>query len=671
MKGEKNHNKYASHLSEHTKLLIKERNSLKEEAITTRSNDLWLQYKKARNSLVLIQKKEKKKWADKLLGNIPNDSKKIWAAAKTITGDNKRKQIGEINEKGILLTDPKEVATALNNYFSDKIKTIKDEMPKPEIDMIEVLKAQSPPNIKQQEFLEINDTQLRNVVKKIKNTTATGVDTINSIVLKDIFPSIQRTLLHLVNLSLCTGTYPEAFKMTKITPIVKPNKDAASVSSYRPVSNSCIFGKIIEQCAIEQIREHINSHGLINPNHHGGLKLHSTTTCLLEIVDAAKDALERKRKTALLAIDLSSAFDLVNHEMLLQKCRLMAMSSNTLKWLKSFLSKRTHYVEVGGAKSPPIQMGEEGVIQGNISSGDLFVIFVNDMPISSIKGIKNNKQTEITSKMFVDDANSLISATSDNELLVKLKCEFVRMQKYLINHKMKINDQKTQLMFLQPSEELRQRTMKIGNNVITHQKHMKILGLNITDDLKFDSHIWSGQQNMIKSLNAKTSILRTLKPFVSEKVLTMVGGNLINSTIQYCAPIWGTTTASNLAKIQGSQIKAARTIVQKKWNKKEKKAHRQDTLDHLKWPNTTQIVKAATINLTKRALTNNASKGINNMFTSSQSLHTRMCKGLKIKHTGPLSRNETNFTAFAVSNFNNLPSNLRDPKMSTTKFKTK
>ena len=90
---------------------------------------------------------------------------------------------------------------------------------------------------------------------------------------------------------------------------------------------------------------------------------------------------------------------------------------------------------------------------------------------------------------------------------------------------------------------------------------------------------------------------------------------------------------------------------------------------HLKWPNTTQIVKAATINLTKRALTNNASKGINNMFTSSQSLHTRMCKGLKIKHTGPLSRNETNFTAFAVSNFNNLPSNLRDPKMSTTKFK--
>ena len=151
-----------------------------------------------------IQKKEKKNWAEKLLGNIPNDSKKIWAAAKTITGDNKRKQIGEINKKGILLTDPKEVATALNNYFSDKIKTIKDEMPKPEIDMIEVLKAQSPPNIKQQEFLEINDTQLRNVVKKIKNTTATGVDQSSHTSLK-----IRRIYIHPVNGIYRSTEYPQ------------------------------------------------------------------------------------------------------------------------------------------------------------------------------------------------------------------------------------------------------------------------------------------------------------------------------------------------------------------------------------------------------------------------------------------------------------------------------
>ena len=118
------HNKYAPHISENTKQLMKERNELRDEALKTGSNELWNSYKKARNTLVAIQKREKIIWAERLIGNIPNDSKKIWAAAKTISGDNKKRQIGEIKENGIIKTNPKEIATTLNTYFSEKIKII-------------------------------------------------------------------------------------------------------------------------------------------------------------------------------------------------------------------------------------------------------------------------------------------------------------------------------------------------------------------------------------------------------------------------------------------------------------------------------------------------------------------------------------------------------------------
>ena len=92
-------------------------------------------------------------------------------------------------------------------------------------------------------------------------------------------------------------------------------------------------------------------------------------------------------------------------------------------------------------------------------------------------------------------------------------------------------------------------------------------------------------------------------------------------------------------------------------------------MEHLKWPNTTQIVKTAISNLTKKAIDRTSSKGINNMCVTIKSKHQRLNKGLTIKHTGPSSRNNSNFTAFAADNFNNLPSIFKNPEMTTEQFK--
>ena len=201
------------------------------------------------------------------------------------------------------------------------------------------LLQQDTPDIQLQESYSLTDHELNIIMKAVEKNSANGSDTINGLVLHDIFPVIKQTILHMINLSLCTGIFPGVFKTTKIAPVLKPGKDPLQPSSYRPVSNICNLGKLIEIAQLNQIRNHLNEHQLINTNQHGGLKKHSTTTCLLELVAEIEKAQEEKLKTAILAVDLSCAYDLVDHKLLLEKCHLLALGKLTLKWLNNYLSE--------------------------------------------------------------------------------------------------------------------------------------------------------------------------------------------------------------------------------------------------------------------------------------------------------------------------------------------
>ena len=155
-------------------------------------------------------------------------------------------------------------------------------------------------------------------------------------------------------------------------------------------------------------------------------------------------------------------------------------------------------------------------------------------------------------------------------------------------------------MCIKPEKELRNMSIRISKTEIKHQTTIKILGLTLSEDLKYDEHLFKGKTNLIKSVNVKSSLLRVLKSLIPLKSMQQVGNNLINSTILYAAPLWGLTTKSNIQKVQASQIKAARIVTGKKW-RNGKIEHGQTTLDSINWPNASQIISSATLNVIKRA----------------------------------------------------------------------
>ena len=514
--------------------------------------------------------------------------------------------------------------------------------------------------------IELSEKVLKKYISEMKKNSANGSDSINGRVLFDIFPSIQRTLHHLINLSLCSGIFPSVFKTTKIAPILKPGKNPLDPLSYRPVSNLCNIGKLIERAKSDQIKLHIRKSGLINNNQHGGLSDHSTTTCLLELMEILNEKNDTKVKTAVLAVDLSSAFDLVSHKLLLEKCRLLSLGSETLKWLENYLNGRKQYVDVNGECSTMLPSGNTGVIQGAQSSGELFLIYLNNLP--DLGKDKNVNQNTPISKQFVDDLNSVISGKDNEELMKNILKEYKRLEKILINHRMKINRGKTQLMYIKPEKELRNKILYIDNTEIKHQKTIKTLGVTIAEDLKFDEHLHKGKSNMQKSLNTEKALLKIVKPFISQKALAQVGSSLINSTILYAAPVWSRTSKSNMQKIQACQTRAARMVANQKWQK-GKKSHRQDVLNHLNWPNTYQLATTSSLNIVKKAINGTSSKGINNLFRVSDPKKARSNKGQTITHKGPNGRKNHHFAVYASEEYNNLPATMRNTSITQLQFK--
>ena len=605
-------------------------------------------------------------WAKQLLQKDCNKSKALWQASKQISGDAQQAPTTSLLIDNVTTTSPKDIANALNSHFVNKVDKMVKNMPIPKKDILFELLQTPTPAGDQMVLMSFSATQLKENIRKMKKNAACGSDSISGKVLFDIFEPIQQILLHLINLSLCAGIYPEMFKQTKIIPLAKAGKDPLDVKSYRPISNLCAIGKQLELAFFGQVTAFLTTTNQVNARHHGGRKGHSTTTCVVELLSSINEGINDKLKVGMIAVDMSAAFDLCNHGILLQKIRMLKLGDDALAWITSFLGDRYQFVEINGTRSELLKMGAQGVVQGGSSSCELFTIYINDLPNQINHQKTDLSKDDSNGQGYVDDFSIVAKAASEEALKVKMIEEYEAVSVYLENHLMVVNKEKTQVMFINPDKKQPPPTIQIQGCEITHQPVLKILGILLADNLSMDTHIC---QNMIKSINSKTALIRALKQYIPTEDLAVIGSALIDSTISYGAPIWGITTKSNIERVQKYQTKAARLIARKGWERGKKKEHRQDLLQNLGWQNVQQIVTASILNLTKNSVDKQSSNGLNSMFTVKHPSNPRQGSAPRIAHKQKITANNKVFEIEAPSLFNNLPVKLRDTNLNKAKFK--
>ena len=135
--------------------------------------------------------------------------------------------------------------------------------------------------------------------------------------------------------------------------------------NYRPVALLPIFSKILERAVFIQLVEYLESNQLLNPNHHGCRRGHNTATALLQMYDQWLEEVENDKMVGVMLIDLSAAFDMVDHSILLRKLELYGLDELSVRWMGSYLSSRSQVVMVDGCLSPPLNI-TCGVPQGSI-----------------------------------------------------------------------------------------------------------------------------------------------------------------------------------------------------------------------------------------------------------------------------------------------------------------
>ena len=151
--------------------------------------------------------------------------------------------------------------------------------------------------------------------------------------------TIVSPLTGLINLSLSTGIVPKSFKHALVTPLVKNSKlDPNSLGSYRPISNLLYSSKLLERCVSKQLNSYLSSHALYETYQSAYRPLHSTETALLHVQNDILSSIDKKEITVLILLDLSSAFDTVDHAILLNRLKNIGLTGLVLDWFSSYLT---------------------------------------------------------------------------------------------------------------------------------------------------------------------------------------------------------------------------------------------------------------------------------------------------------------------------------------------
>ena len=191
------------------------------------------------------------------------------------------------------------------------------------------------------ELHQVTESQVEKVIRGLPSNKAPGMDKISSRILKDCLPCTLTTITHIVNNSFFTNTFARAWKTAEITPILKCGSPDVP-SNYRPISLLPIVSKITERLVHGQLVEYLIKHNKLAVHQSGNRKLHSTETALLYVTDQLLQAMDDKKVSIMVLLDMSKAFDSIRHDILLSKLQSLDFSQCALDCFQSYLSTHTH-----------------------------------------------------------------------------------------------------------------------------------------------------------------------------------------------------------------------------------------------------------------------------------------------------------------------------------------
>ena len=314
--------KYAAWMTKETKALKEKREAAHERAVVTDNQEDWRYYRNLRNKVTANLREDRRKWETKKLDLQENDSSGVWRTVKGWLGWGTSGTPSQLLWEGRIVTSPAGLASTMNRFFLENIRNLRSNIPLATGDPVSKLKEAMMYRECTFTLKPVQEEQVLKVIKKLKNSSASGVDYIDTRSVKLIAENIAPALTHIINLSISTSIFPTVWKWAKVIPLLKsPSADTLLPKSYRPVALLPILSKVVEKLVFTQLVEYLELNNLIHPNLHGSRAGHNTATALLQLYDRWVEEIEEDKMVGVLFCDQSAAFDLCDHDILIDKLK--------------------------------------------------------------------------------------------------------------------------------------------------------------------------------------------------------------------------------------------------------------------------------------------------------------------------------------------------------------
>ena len=501
-------------------------------------------YRNYRNNLKKVIRLSKNRYFHEKCNEYRNDSRKLWKLINDIvrkTSGSKKNMIERLKIKNLMKYDPDSITNEFCEFFSTIGERYSHDIEAPQHNTDYYLNKM--PKSNSSLFLTpTTSDEIKDLIMSLPNKTSSGHDSISNNLLKKLIPAIVEPLRIIFNKSLETGTFPDEMKKADVVPLYK-SKAEYECTNYRPISLLLTISKLLEKLMYKRTYYFLEQTNQLYQSQYGFRKSHSCETAIMELVSSIIKGKADGLYTLALFIDLSKAFDTVDHKILLDKLDTYGIRGIANDWFRSYLTNRQMRVKccvssTGKCEHSKYQPLRHGAPQGSCLGPLIFLIFTNDL----------HRQIEnCNTILFADDTTLYKTHRNLNYLRWSLEDDMTRLVDWFKANKLSMNVGKTVCVLFHKDSIPITTSIKVDSTEIRSVREVKFLGVWLDSQLNWSSHI----EKLIIKISRNSNLIKYNKNTMPRSTKLLVYYAHIASHIQYGLILWGNSaSATQLNRIQ-------------------------------------------------------------------------------------------------------------------------
>ena len=457
-----------------------------------------------------------------------HNTKELWKTINSIICKYKHSGslISYITIEGVRTYNPLKIANAFGKFYSTLGSSLAKQI-KPVVNMIDYYLGKIPCNVNSMVMHSTTQRELEQIITKLPNKTSHGHDMISNKLLKSLSTSISLPLTYIFNQSISQGIFPDQMKIAEVVPLYK-GKSTDELVNYRPISLLLTMSELLEKIIHKRLIKFTDKYKIIYESQYG---FHSKRSCehaMLELIGKILQNKNNKQHSCAIFLDLSKAFDTLNHKVLIKKLEIYGIRGICRDWFISYLENRSLVCKLNTAENSIVKSKTYdvmyGAAQGSCLGPLLFILFVNDIHLLDIYG-------HII--LFADDTTLLGQHKNLKFLKYTTEHDMKLMMDWFNANQLSLNLEKT--VMLKFWSDNKSFDIKIQDQVLKNSKTTKFLGITIDENLTWKDHI----NGFYNKLGTNKHLLMNAQNLMPGKILEQIYYAHVYSHLTYGLAIWG------------------------------------------------------------------------------------------------------------------------------------